>query len=75
MKATYALKILVTIALLTILILVIITRYLGETFFLIDITYDINTFHLEVETKTWAFVLTYTVLLVLYIYLKRRFKR
>lgn len=69
------LKILITIALLTILILVIITRYLGETFFLISIEYDINTFHLEVETKTWAFILTYAVLLILYIYLKRRFKK
>ncbi|RLG73972.1 MAG: hypothetical protein DRO23_07830 [Thermoprotei archaeon] len=76
MKFTYALKLAITFALITILILLIIDKYVPEeTLFTVNITCDINTFYLEIRTRTWMFLVTYLGLLVLFIYVRRKFRR
>jgi len=76
LKLTYLLKLAITFALVTILILLIIGRYvLEESLFTVNVICDINTFYLEIKTRTWMFLATYLGLLVLFIYVKKKLKR
>lgn len=68
------LKVLITILLLDILILTVIGHYLKRELLIVDVDCDIYNFRLEIKFVTWAFILTFIVLLLIFYYLKRKFR-